>query len=121
MVAHVPGWNTATVRMLLDALPTVPVVHFGDLDPSGVRVVAHLQLIRPDLVWAVPDFWAEQIPLRVQKGEWPSDLDLQDAPVLVQRLAREGIWLEQEPLALDPRVPRYLEDLADQGRGDASP
>lgn len=111
MVAHVPGWNTAATRLLFDALPTVPVVHFGDLDPNGVRIVAHLQLLRPDLLWAVPDFWEEQISLRGLRCDWPCDLDLAAAPALVQRLAREGLWLEQEALALDPRMPGYLEEL----------
>lgn len=111
MVAHVPGWNTATTRLLFDSLPTVPVVHFGDLDPNGVRIVAHLQFLRPDLLWAVPDFWEEQLSLRGLRCDWPSDLDLAAAPALVQRLAREGIWLEQEALALDPRVLGYLEEL----------
>ncbi len=111
MVAHVPGWNTATIRMLFAALPAVPVVHFGDLDPNGVRIVAHLQALRPDLIWAVPDFWEEQISLRGQKRDWPHDLDLDGVPALVRRLAEEGIWLEQEPLALDPRVPGYLAHL----------
>ncbi len=111
MVAHVPGWNTATIRRLLDTLAAVPVVHFGDLDPNGVRIVAHLQQMRPDLIWAVPDFWEEQISLRGQKKTWPAELDLTRAPALVQRLAEEGVWLEQEPLALDPRIPGYLEDL----------
>ncbi|MDW7710789.1 MAG: hypothetical protein SCH98_09960 [Deferrisomatales bacterium] len=111
MVAHVPGWNTATTRLLFDALPTVPVVHFGDLDPNGVRIVAHLQLLRPDLLWAVPDFWEEQISLRGLRCDWPSDLDLTAAPALVQRLAREGMWLEQEALALDPRLTGYLKEI----------
>jgi len=113
LVAHVPGWDTATVRLLLELLPGVPVVHFGDLDPNGVRIVAHLQRLRPDLLWAVPEFWVEQIPLRGLKKTWPPDLDLTAAPALVQRLAAEGVWLEQEPLALDPRVPGYLEELVE--------
>lgn len=118
MVAHVPGWNTATAGLLLGMLPAVTVVHFGDLDPNGVRIVAHLQSLRQDLIWAVPDFWEEQIAVRGLKRQWPRDLDLDGLPALVQRLAREGIWLEQEPLALDPRVPSYLGDLvANSGRG----
>jgi hypothetical protein len=99
------------VGLLLEQLSNVPVVHSGDLDPNGVRIVAHLQLIRPDLIWAVPGFWEEQIPLRGLKKDWPAELDLDGAPPLVRRLAAEGIWLEQEPLALDPRVTVYLEDL----------
>lgn len=114
-VVHVPGWNTSTTRLLLSALPDVPVVHFGDLDPNGVRIVAHLQAIRPDLIWAVPDFWEEQIPLRSQKKEWPPDLDLDGTPGMVGRLAGMGLWLEQEPLALDPRLTGYLESIISQG------
>ncbi|MCA9547173.1 MAG: hypothetical protein KC613_22380 [Myxococcales bacterium] len=111
MVAHVPGWNTATIQLLLEQLPDTPVVHFGDLDPNGVRIVAHLQALRPDLIWAVPPFWEEQIALRGQKKDWPPDLDLRDAPALVQRLATGGIWLEQEALALDPRLTGYLDGV----------
>ncbi|MEM9490879.1 MAG: Wadjet anti-phage system protein JetD domain-containing protein, partial [Myxococcota bacterium] len=86
MVVHLPGWNTATIKQLLAQLPEVPVVHFGDLDPNGVRIVAHLQILCPDLIWAVPPFWAEHIPLRGQTRAWPADLDLDGVPVLVQRL-----------------------------------
>jgi hypothetical protein len=111
MVAHVPGWNTATIQLLLEQLHNTPVVHFGDLDPNGVRIVAHLQALRPDLIWAVPPFWEEQIALRGQKKDWPPDFDLRDAPALVQRIATDGIWLEQEALALDSRLTSYLEEL----------
>lgn len=110
MVAHVPGWNTATIRILLDQLPQIPVVHFGDLDPNGVRIVAHLQTLHPNLMWAVPPFWEEQITLRGQHKDWP-ELDLEGTPPLVQKLAASGIWLEQEVLALDPRIPTYLSNL----------
>jgi hypothetical protein len=30
-------------------------------------------------------------------GEWPDDLDLDGAPILVRQLADRGLWLEQEP------------------------
>jgi hypothetical protein len=111
LVAHVPGWDTAATRMLLEVLATVPVVHCGDLDPNGVRIVAHLRELRPDLVWAVPDFWEEQVALRGQRRRWPPELELADVPPLVQRLAAAEIWLEQEPLALDPRFADYLAGL----------
>ncbi len=116
MVAHVPGWNTRIVRMVFELLPRIPVVHFGDLDPNGVRIVAHLRLVRPDLIWAVPPFWEEHVPLRAQRGSWPSELDLTDAPPLVRRLAAREQWLEQEVLALDPRLPGYLEGLLARSR-----
>lgn len=110
LFAHVPGWDTATVACLLERLGGVPVVHFGDLDPNGVRIYQHLRGMRPDLKWFVPDFWSELFA-RGLPGEWPEDLDLYQAPELVRRLARSSMWLEQEPIAIDPRTPSALADM----------
>jgi hypothetical protein len=44
-------------------------------------------------------------------GEWPMDLPLDDVPDLVRRLASRSLWLEQEPIALDPRTPAALEAM----------
>jgi hypothetical protein len=44
-------------------------------------------------------------------GEWPEALDLRDTPELVQRLARRGLWLEQEPIAVDPRTPAAIQSM----------
>jgi hypothetical protein len=108
LFAHVPGWDTATVTRLLTHLAQVPVVHFGDLDPNGVRIFRHLRAERVDLRWFVPPFWEDLIEAKGLHGTWPADLDLCDAPGLVQRLAERGLWLEQEPLAVDPRTPSAL-------------
>lgn len=104
LVVHVPGWDTATVRLFLGLLPDVPVVHFGDLDPAGARIFRHLRAIHPGLEWAVPEFWREHIDKRALPGEWPDDLDLDDAPALIRELASRGLWLEQELIAVDPRL-----------------
>jgi Uncharacterized protein conserved in bacteria C-term(DUF2220) len=104
LIVHVPGWDTATVVRLLEGLSHVPVIHFGDLDPNGVRILQHLRGLRPDLHWFVPAFWAELLDAKGQPGVWPDDLDLSQAPTLVRQLARRGLWLEQEPLAVDPRT-----------------
>ena len=109
LVVHVPGWNTATVRLFLDQLRHVPVVHFGDLDPAGVRIMQHLRRAYPDLKWAVPDFWGEYVEKRALRGVWPENLDLTDAPPLVLELARGGLWLEQEVIAFDARLRDALE------------
>lgn len=108
LVAHVAGWDTATVVSLLRMLAHVPVVHFGDLDPNGLRIVRHLRTVRPDLRWAVPAFWEEWVPDRALAGAWPEDLDVSDAPSVVQRLAADGLWLEQEGIVLDERLPAAL-------------
>ena len=111
LVVHVPGWDTATVRLFLERLPEVPVVHFGDLDPAGVRIFRHLRRLHPGLLWAVPDFWAEHIDKRALPGEWPEGLELEDAPALVRELKRRSLWLEQELIALDPRLRGALEAM----------
>lgn len=109
LVAHVPGWDTATVRLLLRQLGEVPVVHFGDLDPAGVRILKHLRQIHPSLRWAVPEFWREYLEERALPGEWPESMALDQVPALVRELAERGLWLEQEVIALDKRLRPALE------------
>lgn len=109
LLAHVPGWDTATVSHLLERLQNVPMLHFGDLDPNGVRIFKHLKERRPDLRWLVPAFWNELIESHGLRAPWPPDLDLEDAPPLVRELARRGLWLEQERIVLDPRMAAALQ------------
>ena len=118
MLIHVAGWNTSTVRRLHALLKNVPALHFGDLDPNGVRIFQHLRQHIPGLLWLVPSFWREFIPLHAQVRAWPGDLDLTDAPPLVRELAATGKWMEQERLVLDPRfLPAMEGALADAVRG----
>jgi hypothetical protein len=111
LIAHVAGWDTATIGRLLDRLAHAPVVHFGDLDPNGIRIVHHLRGRLPGLKWFVPAFWAELIESKGQRGAWPDDLELDDPPPLVRELAARGLWLEQEPLVVDPRTPAALQAM----------
>ncbi len=111
MIAHVPGWNTATLRLLLDRLPEVPVLLFGDLDPNGVAIARHVRCMRDDLLWAVPDFWAEFVASRGLDYPWPEDFVTSGLPDLVVRLAQENRWLEQEAISVDARLVPALEGL----------
>jgi hypothetical protein len=106
---HVPGWNTATLDLVLEQLPDTPLLHFGDLDPAGVRIVRHLQRRWPQLVWFVPEFWREWIEPRGLRAAWPEEIDLAESPSLIRELAQRGLWLEQELIALDPRLRLALE------------
>ncbi len=111
MFAHVAGWDTATIARLLERLAHVPVLHFGDLDPNGVRIFQHLREQHPDLRWFVPSFWEAFVETKGLRAAWPEDLDLGDAPELVQNIAARGLWLEQEPVVVDPRTPAALEAM----------
>jgi hypothetical protein len=111
LLAHVAGWDTPTVAHLLELTSDVPAIHFGDLDPNGVRIFLHLRDRRSDLRWFIPSFWSEIVERRGQHEPWPQDLDLRDAPPFVHDLASRGIWLEQEPIVLDARIVPALESL----------
>ena len=100
LLAHVPGWNTSTAELLLTRLPDVPVLLFGDLDPAGVAIARHMRTLHPPLRWVTFDLWRTLVPQYAQRGLWPADLDLRAAPPLVQELARDSMWLEQERLTL---------------------
>jgi hypothetical protein len=41
---------------MLDRIEGVPVLHFGDLDPNGVRIMLHLHRRVPNLKWFLPEF-----------------------------------------------------------------
>jgi hypothetical protein len=117
LYAHVAGWDTATVGVLLERLTHVPVIHFGDLDPNGVRIHHHLRRMRLDLRWFVPPFWEEYLE-RAPSCEWPEEMDQGDLPQLARQLASCGRWLEQEPIAIDPRTPAALQKMV---AGDGPP
>lgn len=115
LLAHVPGWDTATAMHLLDRLADVPMLHFGDLDPNGARIFAHLKARRPTLRWFVPDFWTELLPTHARQAAWPEDIAIGDAPALVRGLVRTARWMEQEAIAMDPRIEEALEEAIAAG------
>lgn len=109
LVVHVPGWNTRTTRDLLKGLDEVPVVHFGDLDPNGIAILAHLRRWRLGVRWLVPLYWEERRDDKGLTRDWP-DLDMpKDAPDWVRQLPERRIWLEQEVVAVDSRFGQFLE------------
>ncbi len=115
LLAHVPGWDTATVSHLFDRLADIPVIHFGDIDPNGVRILLHLRRQAPHLKWFLPDFWFELADTCGLRAQWPSDLDLGFAPAGVRDLAARGLWLEQERIVFDPRMADALAAVLGEG------
>jgi hypothetical protein len=117
LVVHAPGWDVGTVLLLMAGLERVPWIHFGDLDPQGVSIYRYLTEARKDAGWLVPSFWDLARGLR---RAWPEGLVGDDDPPLVRRLARDGLWLEQEAVALDPRLGEALEGWL-SGEGGSTP
>ena len=110
LAVHVPGWESPLTRQLLKSLPqNVPLHHFGDLDPEGLRIRRHLEeaLGRPVGLFA-PRFWLDYADSHGQAfaaGEeaWGAGDSWPECP-LVPALAAIGRWLEQEPIVTDPRM-----------------
>lgn len=109
LVVHAPGWDTVGVRLLMESFRAVPWLHFGDLDPQGAAIFRHFRQVREDVGWLVPGWWLEAVPSHGLRREWPEGLVEAGDPPLVCELARRGMWLEQESIALDPRLAGELE------------
>jgi hypothetical protein len=99
-----PGWNSPLALRVLDLLASAPHAHFGDLDPEGAAIVAHLRARGRSVRWFVPAFWAEYESTHALPclAPWPPPDP--DWPPLVRRLAAAGRWLEQEAVVPDPRL-----------------
>ncbi|MDE2875925.1 MAG: hypothetical protein OXU69_00300 [Gemmatimonadota bacterium] len=64
----------------------------------------------PDLKWSLPESWFELARHVGASGHVaPRHLDLELAPIQVGELAGHGLRLEQEHIALDPRMRDALE------------
>ena len=112
VLAHVPGWDTRGVAELLAMFPNTPTYHFGDLDPNGIRIFQHLHSRFPQVRWFVPEFWSEYLDDYSIAGAWPEDFDFPfTTPPFVQELAKQERWLEQERLAIDPRLAVTISNL----------
>jgi hypothetical protein len=90
--------------------PEVPIVWFGDLDPEGVAIRHRfVRRTKRKVIAAIPPFWSEYLEGYAisAKGKWRGcNLDKEDD--LVRQLAVRDQWLEQEPLALDLRLPVWI-------------
>lgn len=81
------------------------------MDPNGVRIFHHLRSVRPGLRWFTPGFWIDYVERNDLRKDWPEAFESFEEPELLRKLRREGKWLEQESIVLDPRLLDELEDL----------
>lgn len=111
MAVLVEGWNTpVALRFLLGLPKCIHLIHFGDFDPAGWHIRNHLQNhLARQIRWLLPDFAVDYVathclPFKNNDRTWqtlpPSVFDC----TLLQRLSKEGKWLEQEAITLDSRL-----------------
>ena len=120
LFAHLPGWDTSTIGYLFNCLPQVTFVHFGDIDPNGVRILLHMREREPNLKWFLPSFWFELTDVYGLRANWPEGLNLDFAPKQIRELAERGLWLEQERIVFDSRIVDALERVLAENESDES-
>lgn len=111
LVVFSPGQNTQTAVALLKALPEVPWMHFGDMDPKGVEIATRIaaESDRP-LRLFIPSFAEEYLDAsKPVKTPWG---DIPDNPILISlKKMNKGIF--QEVFMLDDRL---SEEIGFSGR-----
>lgn len=112
LLVHVPGWNMHAAKRLFSLFPEVPALHFGDLDPEGLQIFCHLRRTHPDLRWVVPAWTLDYVMSHGLPKEWPRTPDLADAPPVIQKLAEQRRWVEQETLVFDDRLWSEMQAIA---------
>jgi hypothetical protein len=105
MLVWVPGWNTRLALEVLDQVRARRWLHFGDLDPNGVRIFRHLSEQLPRLEHFIPDWWADRVAEAPQLGAaWNAGVVSHDDHPLLRQLEAAGQASEQEIVVLDPRM-----------------
>jgi hypothetical protein len=118
LVVHQPGWNCALSVRFLACLPmTIPVHHFGDLDPEGLQIYDYLRTTSGrDIRLFVPTCWGDYRHShgRVLASPWPSEQQGNVAIGLLDELMATQRWLEQEVVLADPGLVGELEALVER-------
>lgn len=107
LVIHVPGNDLDLARRLLMLVPSsVPLFHFGDLDPKGLDIFRCLSSRSSHKAYLfVPSFWKDHYNINFSKPKkWPKETFWGKEMPIVNTLIKDEMWLEQEKIALDPRL-----------------
>lgn len=117
LILFCQGAAVEGAAQLLRALPSATWMHFGDLDAAGVQIalrVAKLTQRRPSLY--IPSFAEEYLSRKLPaKHAWTCSPFHSS---VLETLAANKSWLEQEIFILDERLPKDLaqtfSELADR-------
>ena len=116
LAIHEPGWNSFLALKFIARLPqNMPIYHFGDLDPNGLAIFAHLRKTSGrDIRLFAPEFWFEYLESHgriLRENGWQAESFYGIDRGLIRRLAASGRWLEQEVILVDPRLASALANL----------
>lgn len=123
LMLYSPGWDDSLAVRFISRLPNnIPWLHFGDLDPNGLRI-GNVLLAgnRGPEIWLprTADKLLESHRLRLVK---PWSLSPLDYPILtnvtLKALVEANCWLEQEAMVLLPGFHEELEALCRRVEGD---
>jgi len=108
------GNNPVQICEIVSLLPeSTPTYWFGDLDNEGISIRrSFIRMCKGRAAAAIPPFWDEYLKEYgcQAEGSW-AGFDASGEPELVATLISQKLWLEQEPLVLDPRLVGWLESL----------
>lgn len=113
MVIYSPGADTEPAIKMLNILPSVPWVHFGDYDHEGIEIAKRISVeTKRSLDLFVPQFAVEYLSsardVKTPWGEIPND------PIFVE-LKHHRKRIFQEVFMLDERLAIELENLCISG------
>ncbi len=109
-----PGWDMDLARVVLEVWTSVPIYHFGDLDPAGAAMARSLsEVLGRTIRWVVLDAASLLLASHAADDPTPWPPSVPPYPVL-QALVHQGQWLEQEPLVLSRDFPHTIADLHTQ-------
>lgn len=112
LVIHAPGNDLDLARRLLMLVPSsVTLFHFGDLDPKGLDIFRCLSShSQHKTSLFVPEFWTDHYSKSFSKPKkWPKEAFWAKGIPIVKTLIEDEMWLEQEKIALDPRLQEEIE------------
>jgi hypothetical protein len=108
------GNNPVQICEIVSLLPeSTPIYWFGDLDAEGILIRrSFIRRCKGRAAAAIPPFWDEYLQEYGCQAEdsW-AGFDPGGEPELVATLISRKLWLEQEPLVLDPRLLGWLVSL----------
>jgi hypothetical protein len=116
LLIHAPGQDTTLATRFIDRLPSeVRWLHFGDIDPAGLRIGSSVSASgsgRVPTVW-IPRVAAELLETHARKLDQPWPVEklwpaLMACPV-IRWLVGHQRWLEHEAMVL---LPGFAEELA---------